>query len=127
MKRDLTLTISSLLTILLSTLHMSDDTIHANAGVDATGVTIMLGIVLVMVYGTVRLGGRRARYVIMLLGGLAAAYMPYLHGMGPDSTRWGFFFIWTMFLMGATGIFTAVLAAQELWRSFAGPARPRSE
>jgi hypothetical protein len=30
----------------------------------------------------------------------------------------GFFFVWTMFALSATGGFTMLLAARELWLSF---------
>ena len=118
MRRNLTLTISSLLSILFSALHVTDDALHARDGVDRMGITILLLIMLVMLYGTVELAGRRLGYAIMLVGGAAAAYMPYLHGMGPSATRWGFFFVWTLFVLGVSGAFTAILAAKALWRSF---------
>ena len=124
MKHHLTLTIASLTAIVLSTLHVTDDALHTANGVDLIGVTILLLIVLVMLYGTVELAGRRLGYVIMLLGGIGAAYMPYLHGMGPRATRWGFFFVWTLFALGVSGAFTAILAARALWRSFSRPRQP---
>jgi H+/Cl- antiporter ClcA len=52
--------------------------------------------------------------------------MPYLHGVGPQATRWGFFFVWTLFALGVTGAFTAILALHALWHSFRASAkRPR--
>jgi len=118
MRRNVTLTIASLLTIVLSTLHVCDDALHARDGVDRMGISILLLIMLVMLYGTVELAGRRLGYVIILIGGAAAAGMPYLHGMGPNATRWGFFFVWTLFALGVTGAFTVILSARALWRSF---------
>jgi hypothetical protein len=121
-KQHLTLTISSLLTLALTTLHFTQDVLHSSDGESARGVAIMLGILIVYLYGTVELHGRRSGYVVMLLGGMAAAYMPFLHGMGPRATRWGFLFIWTMLAMGVSGTFAAILAARELWgaRSWRG-------
>src|SRR4051794_6443648 len=95
MKQNLTLTITSLLTLALTMLHFTQDVLHDSVGVDLMGVTILLAIMLVYLFGIVELAGRRGGYIIMVLGGLAAAYMPYLHGVGPRSTRWGFMFIWT--------------------------------
>lgn len=118
MRRNLTLTISSLLSIVFSTLHMSDDALHDRNGVDRIGITILLSIMIAMLYSTVELAGRRLGYVILFLGGAAATYMPYLHGMGPSATRWGFFFVWTLFALGVSGAFTAILAARAMWRSF---------
>jgi hypothetical protein len=116
MKQHVTLTIASLLSLILFTFHLTDDVLHVP--MDASGTIICLAIMLVLLYGTVELAGRRLGFVIMLLGGLASAYMPFLHGMGPRATRWGFFFIWTMLAMGVTGSFAAILSAKALWRSF---------
>jgi hypothetical protein len=122
MRQHLTLTITSLLTLVLFTLHLTHDVLHDKAGLDTQGTIICLTIMLVLLYGTIELAGRRLGYVIMLLGGLASAYMPFLHGLGPSSTRWGFVFIWTMLAMGATGLFVAILSLKALWRSFRGEA-----
>ena len=118
MKQNLTLTVASLLSLVLFTFHLTDDVLHAKEGMDTTGTVICLLIMLVLLYGTLELAGRRVGFVIILLGGLASAYMPFLHTMGPRATRWGFFFIWTMLAMGAIGSFAAILAARALWRSF---------
>ena len=117
MKQNLTLTIVSLLTLVLFSLHLTQDVLHDKAGLDLTGTIICLAIMIVFLYGTVELAGRRGGYVIMILAGLASAYMPFLHTMGPRATRWGFLFIWTMLAMGVTGIFMAILSARALWRS----------
>ena len=125
MRRNVTLTIASLLTIVFATLHVTDDALHAREGVDRMGISILLLIMLVMLYGTVELAGRRLGYLIILVGGAGAAYMPYLHGMGPNATRWGFLFVWTMFALGVTGAFAAILAARALWRSFRAQPEPQ--
>ena len=117
MKQNLTLTISSLLSIILTTFHLAHDALHASNGMSPSDVSILLVIMLTMLYGTVELAGRRAGFIIMLLGGVAAASMPFLHGMGPRATRWGYFFVWTLFALGVSGSFTAILAAGALWRS----------
>jgi hypothetical protein len=117
MKQNVTLTISSLLMLVLFMLHLTDDTLHAKGGMDATGTVICLSIMLTLLYAAVELAGRRLGYVITLLGGLASVYMPFLHGFGPGATKWGFFFVWTLFALGVTGAFTAILSARALWRS----------
>jgi hypothetical protein len=124
MKQNLTLTIATLLTLVLTTFHFTHDILHDADGLTSGEVSILLVIMLVLLYGTVELAGRRAGYIIVLLGGAAAAYMPYLHSMGPGATRWGFFFVWTMLVMGVTGTFAAILAARALWRSRAGNSPP---
>jgi hypothetical protein len=118
MRQNLTLTVSSLLTIALSMLHITDDTLHAKEGIEAVGTIIILLIMLVMLIGTVDLAGRRWGFVITLFGGLGAMYMPFLHPLGPHATRWGFFFVWTLIAMGVIGAYTALLSARGLWRSY---------
>ena len=118
MKQNVTLTISSLLSLVLTTLHVTDDALHAKDGMTSGDVFTLLLIMLVMLYGTVELAGRRSGYIIMLLGGVAAAAMPFVHGMGPGATKWGFLFIWTLFALGVSGSFAAILSARALWRSF---------
>lgn len=121
MKQNITLTIASLLTLVLTMLHIADDTLHATDGIDLSGTIIVLLIMLVYLYGIVELAGRRIGYLIMFLGGLGAAYMPFLHGLGPRATRWGFFFVWTLLALGVTGAFSAILSARALWRSWRTP------
>lgn len=124
-RQNITLTISSLLTLVLFSLHLTDDVLHAKAGLDLSGTVICLLIMLVLLYGTVELSGRRLGYVIMLLGGIAAAYMPFLHGLGPGATKWGFFFVWTLLALGVSGSFAAILSMRALWRSIrTGASRP---
>ena len=117
MRQNITLTITSLLTLVLFSLHLTQDVLHDKAGLDLQGTIICLAIMLVLLYGTIELAGRRLGYVIMMLGGLASAGMPFLHGLGPSATRWGFLFVWTMLAMGATGLFVAILSLRGLWRS----------
>jgi hypothetical protein len=37
---------------------------------------------------------------------------------GPRAAKLGFYFVWVLLAMGATGAFTIVVASRELWRSF---------
>lgn len=117
MRQNITLTIASLLSLVLFSLHLTDDVLHDKAGLDLNGTVICLLIMLVLLYGTVELAGRRLGYIIMLVGGIAAAYMPFLHGLGPRATRWGFFFVWTLLALGVIGSFAAILSMRALWRS----------
>jgi hypothetical protein len=55
----------------------------------------------------------------MLLGGLLAALMPAIHMRGTGAfvkSGGAFFFIWTLFALGATGTLSVILAAQGLRR-----------
>jgi len=119
MKPNALLTITSLLSILLMTLHITDDIIRGLSPAAAENVG---GVVIFVVWlvGTLALPERRSGYVIMLLGGLFAAAMPVLHMTGARyaaiaKSSGGFFFVWTLFVVGSTGAFSVILAARALW------------
>ena len=119
MKQNLPLTISSLLSVALFTVHLAHDVIFGLDSMSRAGTFTFLLIMLVSSYGTVELAGRRSGYVITLLVGILAAGMPVLHTAGgPRSAGRGFFFVWTLLALGATGVFSAALSARGLWRSF---------
>src|SRR4249919_3318973 len=72
MKQNLTLNFTSLLSILLMTFHMTQDTLRAKAGTaEAGGLTfIVVPILVVWLYGTLPLAERRSGHIIMLVGSL---------------------------------------------------------
>lgn len=119
MKRNLVLTTTSLLSILLLSFHLTQDSLRVPAGSwDAgPGNLVAILILLVILCGTVLLAGRRSGYVIMLLGGIFAAGMPVLHltGAGLSVKARAFFFLWTLLALGVTGMFSVILAARALW------------
>lgn len=132
MKRDLTLVITSLLSILLVTFHLTQDTLYARLGTpESSGSTLVaVPVLAIWLYGTLVLGERRSGYVIMLVGSLLAMAMPAIHMMGPvgalarpirvfggDVAKSGgaFLFYWTMMALGVTGMFSLLLAARGLW------------
>ena len=116
MKSNATLTISSLLSIVLFTVHVTHDFLFGLDSMSRAGTFNFLLIMLVSLYGTVELAGRRAGYVVTLLLGILAAGMPVLHTVGgPRSAGRGFFFVWTLLVLGAAGVFSAVLSARGLW------------
>ena len=111
MRHNITLTIVSLLAILFGSFHLTDDVVH---GVDdPSGIMVGVLILVVWMCGTVMLAGRRSGYVITFLGGLGAAAMPVIH---TNPVRWGFFFVWTLYALGVTGTFAAMLSATALWK-----------
>jgi len=125
MKQNLLLTITSLLTILLMTLHLTSDTIHARVGTpEAGGSTLVVVPVLVLLlYGTLVLGERRSGYIIMLIGSIIGVVMPIVHVMGAGGIFHGqiaksspaFLFVWTLHALGVTGMFSFILAVRALW------------
>ena len=118
MKQNIALTISSLIVIALFPVHLAHDFIFGLDSMTRGQTFTFLLIMLVSLYGTVELAGRRSGYVIMLILGIAAVGMPVLHTVGgPRAAARGFFFVWTLLALGASGVFSATLAARELWRS----------
>jgi len=121
MNRKATLTITSLLSILLVSLHLTDDIVRGISRPDADNLAA-IAIFVVWLFGPLVLAERRSGYVIMLLGGLIAALMPVLHMRGARyptiaASDGGFFFVWTLIACGVIGTFSAILSARALWVS----------
>jgi hypothetical protein len=121
MKNNVTLTVTSLLTILFLTFHLSDDIVR---GFEPGGFKHLSGIVTVTVwlYGTLVLSGRRSGYIIILLGSLLASLMPLAHMRGAGlvggrvaGSSGMFFWVWTLIAAGITGLFSIVLSVRGLW------------
>ena len=124
MKHNSMLTIASLLSILFMTLHLTSDTVHARVGTaEAGGSTLVaVPILVVWLYGTLVLAGRRSGYLIVLLGSIFALLLPVIHVMGAGGVFRGaiaksspaFLFIWTLHALGVTGMFSLILSARGL-------------
>jgi len=133
MKPNLMLTITSLLTILLMTLHLTSDTIHARVGTPEAGGSTLVAVpvLAVWLYGTLVLGERRSGYIIMLVGSLIALGMPVIHVMGAGGIFRGqiarsspaFLFVWTLHALGVTGMFSLILSVRALWNLRRGQAQ----
>jgi hypothetical protein len=114
------LTITSLLSILLLTIHLTSDFLHDPGELSLQGVFVSALVLTVLLWGTLVLAERRSGHVIMLLGALFALGMPVLHLMRakgiasalarPDA----FFFVWILLALGVTGLFSAVLSVRGL-------------
>ena len=129
MKQNVLLTIASLLSILLSTFHLSDDIVR---GMEKGGASnlIAIPILVVWLYGTLALAERRSGYVIVLLGSLLGLAIPLVHmrgaGVGAQVAKvpsGGFFFVWTMIALGVTALFSVILSARGLWNPQWGQSR----
>jgi biotin transporter BioY len=109
---------ASLLSILLLTLHVSDDIVRGISKAEPSNTALV--VLVVLLYGTLVLAERRSGYAIMLLVGLFAAGMPVLHMRGahyPEIAKsaGGFFFVWTLWVLGGVGGLTFILSARGLW------------
>ena len=121
MKRNVLLTITSLLSILFLTFHLSDD---IRRGFDSGGLKNISGVLMLVVwlYGTLVLTGRRSGFIIMLLGSILGSGVPVVHMMGkglvggriPNASGI-FFFVWTLITLQVTAIFSLILSVQGLW------------
>lgn len=121
MKQNVMLTIASLISILLMTLHLTDDIIR---GFEPGGIKNLIGVLILVVwlYGTLALAERRSGYIIILLGSLLGSGVPVIHMMGAglvggkiaDSSG-VFFWVWTLIALGVTSIFSVILSARGLW------------
>ena len=123
MKHRVTLTIASLLSILLFTLHWADEVAR---GMEPGTLSASGGLVILAVWlcGTLVLGGeRRSGLIIMLVGALLAAGVPLLHMSGKGlvggriaaNSSGALFWVWTLIALSASGTLSLVLAVRELW------------
>jgi len=125
-KENVTLTITSLLSLLLLTIHITDDIVRGISKAESSNIALV--VLVALLYGTLMLAERRSGYAIMLLVGLLAAAMPVMHMRGKHYPQiamspGGFFFVWTLWALGGLGGVTFVLASRGLWRLRPGQTR----
>lgn len=123
MKDSPILTITSLLSILLFTFHMTDDVVRGFEPGGFKNVNAIL-IAVVWLYGTLMLAGRRSGYIIILLGSLLGSIVPLAHMRGAGvvggriaNSNGKFFFVWTLIALGVTAFFSVILAIHGLWKT----------
>lgn len=112
------LTTTSLLSLLLLTLHVTDDIVRGISKAEPANAALV--VLVVFLYGTLVLAEGRWGHVLMLLVGLFAAAMPVMHMRGahyPEiaASPGGFFFVWTLWALGALGGVTMILSVRGLW------------
>lgn len=125
MKQSAITSVTSLLSIFLLTLHITDDIVRGISKAESSNIALV--VLVIFLYGTLVLAERRSGYVIMLLVGLFAAGMPVIHMRGahyPVIARspGGFFFVWTLWALGGLGGLTFILSARGLWNLRRGTA-----
>src|SRR5258705_11758680 len=122
MKKSSMLTITSLLLLLLLTLHLAGDIVY---GWEPGGIANLIMIVpfsVVWLYGILVLAERRSGYIIMLLLSLFSLVVPYVHmkgrGVGVTSKianfSGHFFFVWPLLAIGVLGLFSPILRGPGL-------------
>ena len=121
MTSNVTLTITSLLSILFASFHIADDVVRGFEPGGFKNVSAIL-ILATWLYGTLALAGRRSGYILMLLGALLGTLIPLAHMQGAGmvggrvaNSSGILFFAWTLIALGVTACFSGVLSAQGLW------------
>ena len=127
MRQTTVLTTASLLTILLITIHLTGDILFRMSPAGLVNLFAVFVLVL-QLYGTLVLAGRRAGYIIIFFGSVLGLVMPVLHMKGTRGVIGGeignssqaFFFVWILLALGVTATFSIILSARALltlpWR-----------
>ena len=122
MKDNVTLTITSLLSILFLTFHLSDE---ITRGMEPGRLNMVIPVLVLggWVYATLALSGRQSGYIIMLLGAIIGMGVPIVHmsGVGLVSSRianshGAFFWVWQNFTLGVISVCSLILALRGLWK-----------
>jgi hypothetical protein len=120
MKPQVALTITSLLSILFTTFHLTDDIVYGMSPGGLQNLPVVL-VLIVWLYATLVLVERRSGCVIILVLSLLASALPVIHMTGSAGVTAGiksggaFFFAWTLLALGVTAIFSVILSARGLW------------
>jgi hypothetical protein len=122
MKYNVTLTISSLLSILFMSFHHADDVVHGMAPGGLSNLVPVLILVVWLCGTTLVLAERRSGYVIVLVLSLLGSGIPVIHMMGSGlvasdmaNSSGAFFFVWTLIAIGVTTLLSVILSARGLW------------
>lgn len=119
MKPSLLLAITSVLSVVLFSIHVADDMAR---GLDTVGLHNIFAVVIygTWLYGALILSGRRSGLVIQLLGAIVGLLVLGVHLQGAGIQRIarapsGFSFLWTLFALGTTSLLALVLSVSEWW------------
>jgi hypothetical protein len=121
MTHNVTLKITSLLSVLLFAFHWADE---ISRGMEVGTLSAFGGVVILVVWlsGTLVLGDRRSGYIISLIGGILGLGVLVLHMSGkgmmggriaPNSPG-AFFWAITLVVLGTTSTISAILAVRVL-------------
>lgn len=122
MKRNIVLTTTALLSIVLLSLHLTDDIVYGSDRAAVLNV-IVVAILVTWLYGTLVLAERRSGYAIMLLGsvlgmGVFTVHVSRSGGLPAGAlaqSSGAFFFVWTLLALAVTSVFSAILSVHGLW------------
>ena len=122
MKQTAMLTTASLLIILLMTIHLTGDILFRMSPAGLVN-RLAVFILVVQLYGTLVLAGRRAGYIIVFFGSALGLFVAVIHMKGTRGVLGGdigassqaFLFVWTLLALGITATFSIILSALALW------------
>jgi hypothetical protein len=122
MKHTVQLTITSLLSILFLTLHLTQDILYGMAQPGLSSLVVAVPVLVLWLYGTLVLADRRSGYIIILVGSLVGLGVSVIHFRGPSGvlnaehlkSGGAFFFIWTLIALGVNATYSAVLSVRGL-------------
>lgn len=121
MKNSTMLTVSSLLAIVLFSIHMAFDIVHGVERGDRADLIGTVVIEVVWLCAALLLAERRSGLIILLLGAILAVGVPALHmnpaGIGAKyaESSGAVFFFWSLLALGVSGGFSLVLSLRGLW------------
>jgi len=117
MKSNVMLIVTSVVSILLLSFHIAEDIV---LGFSGGGLSNIFGIAILVVYLCAALlwSDRRWGLVILLLLSLLTVAVPIIHmtgaGVGVNRSAGAFFFVWTLYALGVSGTFGAILSVRAL-------------
>jgi hypothetical protein len=118
---NLILTIASLSSIVLASFHFADDVVRGFEPGGPKNIRAVL-ILVVWLYGTLVLAGKRSGYIVILLGSILGTLMCYSHmryaglvGGRIAGSSGMFFWVWTLLALGITSAFSVLLAVRGLF------------
>jgi hypothetical protein len=121
-KNSTMLTVSSLLAILLFSIHMAFDIVHGVERGDRGDLIGTVVIEVVWLCAALLLAERRSGLIILLIAGILAVGVSALH-MGPTGigakyaeTSRALFFFWSLLALAVSGAFSTTLALRGLWQ-----------
>ena len=121
MRQTTVLTTASLLTILLITIHLTGDILFRMSPAGLVNLFAVFVMVL-QLYGTLVLAGRRAGYIIIFFGSVLGLLISVIHMKGTRGVIGGdignsgqaFLFVWTILALGIASTFSIILSASAL-------------
>ncbi len=122
MRPTVQLTVTALLSILLLTLHVTQDILYGMAQPGLSSLLVLVPVLVVWLYGTLVLAERRSGHIIMLVGSLLGLVVSVIHFRGPSGvlnaehlkSSGAFFFVWTLLALGVNATYSAVLSVRAL-------------